>query len=68
MPITRKPLEIPPAVTRQFAADMRAYHAEQEDIRRDRIAVGTRHMLLEYTPAGAKPRLSEAKELCEIMR
>ncbi len=68
MPITRKPLEIPPAVARQFAADMRAYHAEQDDIRRDRIAVGTRHMLLEYTPAGTKPRLSEVNELFEIMR
>ena len=27
---------------RQFAADMQAYHAEQDDIRRDRITVGTR--------------------------
>ncbi|OMI06899.1 hypothetical protein BSN85_21495 [Bradyrhizobium brasilense] len=68
MPITRKPLEIPPAVTRQFAANIWAYHAEQDDIRRDRIVVGTRHMLLEYTPAGTKSRLSEVKELFEIMR
>ncbi|WP_338832180.1 hypothetical protein [Bradyrhizobium sp. 27S5] len=61
MPITRKPLEIPPEIARQFAADMRAYRAEQDDIRRDRIAVGTRHMLLEHMTAGTKPRLSEVK-------
>ncbi|GKQ50983.1 hypothetical protein [Bradyrhizobium sp. Ce-3] len=48
MPITRKPLEIPPKVARQFAADMQAYHAERDDIRRDRTAVGNRHMLLEH--------------------
>jgi hypothetical protein len=68
MPITRKPLEIPPEVARQFAADMQAYHAEQDDNRRDRIAVGTRHMLLEHMPAGTKLRLSEVKELFERMR
>lgn len=53
---------------RQFAADMQAYHAEQDDIRRDRITVGTRHMLLEHMPAGTKLRLSEVKELFELMR
>ncbi|WP_283809225.1 hypothetical protein [Bradyrhizobium pachyrhizi] len=41
MPITRKQLEIPPEVGRQFAADM---------------------------PAGAKLRLTEVKELFELMR
>ncbi|MGF6312606.1 hypothetical protein ABIB82_006499 [Bradyrhizobium sp. i1.8.4] len=64
MPITRNP----PAVARQFAADMRAYHAEQDGNRRDRIAVGIRHMLLEHMPASTKPRLSEIKELFELMR
>ncbi|UGY23548.1 hypothetical protein HU675_0037260 [Bradyrhizobium septentrionale] len=39
----------PPEVACQFAADMKAYH---DDIRRDGIAVGTRHMLLEHMPAG----------------
>ncbi|UGY14407.1 hypothetical protein [Bradyrhizobium septentrionale] len=61
MPITRKPIEIPPQVARQFAADMKAYHAEQDNNQRDRIAVGTRHMLLEHTPTGTKLRLSEVK-------
>ncbi|WP_429032684.1 hypothetical protein [Bradyrhizobium sp. I1.14.4] len=47
---------------------MRAYHAEQDGNRRDRIAVGIRHMLLEHMPASTKPRLSEIKELFELMR
>jgi hypothetical protein len=34
MAIRRKPLEIPPAAARQFVADMQAYHAERNDIRR----------------------------------
>ena len=68
MPITRKPLEISPEVARQFAADMLAYHAERDDNQRDRIAVGARHMLLEHMPAGTKLRLSEVKELFELMR
>lgn len=68
MPITRKPLDIPPEVARKFAADMAAYHVERDDIRRDRIAVGTRHMLLEHMPAGTKLRLSEVKELFERLR
>jgi hypothetical protein len=68
MPITRKPLEIPPEVAQQFAADMQAYRAERDDNRRDRIAAGTRHMLLQHMPAGTKLRLSEIKELFELMR
>lgn len=66
--LKRKPIEIPPEVARQFAADMKAYHSEQDDVRRDRIAVGTRHMLLEHMPAGTKLRLREVKELFKLMR
>lgn len=61
-------MDIPPEVARQFAADRRAYNAEQDSSRRDRIAVGTGHMLLGHMPAGIKLRLSEAKELFELMR
>jgi hypothetical protein len=68
MPIRRKSLEIPPEAARQFAADMRACHAESDDIRRGEIAAGTRHMLLDHMPAGAKLRLSEVKELFDLMR
>ncbi|MGY4572516.1 hypothetical protein GPL21_35730 [Bradyrhizobium pachyrhizi] len=68
VPINRKLLEIPPEVVRRFAADMEAYHAEQDDIQRDRIAVGTRHMLLGQMPVDTKLRLSEVRELLELMR
>ena len=68
MTITRKPLEIASEVARLFEADMRAYHAGQDDIRRDRIAVGTRHMLLQHMPTNTKLRLSEIKEPVELMK
>ncbi|PDT74107.1 hypothetical protein [Bradyrhizobium sp. C9] len=68
MPVKRKPIEIPPEIAREFVADMKAYHAEQDEIRQDRIAVGTRHMLLQHMPTGTKLRLSEVKELFELMR
>jgi hypothetical protein len=61
--IKRREIEIPPAVARQFAADMEAYHAETNATRRDAIAAGTRHILLEVLPAGTKLRVSEVKEL-----
>lgn len=35
----RKPPEVPPAVTRSFVDDMRAYFAEDNPIKRDGIAV-----------------------------
>ncbi|QIG92079.1 hypothetical protein [Bradyrhizobium sp. 6(2017)] len=41
MPITRKPLEIPPEVSRQFADDMQAFHAERDPLKRDEIAANT---------------------------
>ncbi|KJC58915.1 hypothetical protein UP10_21715 [Bradyrhizobium sp. LTSPM299] len=68
MPIRRKPLEIPPAAARQFVADMQAYHAEQDVNRRDEIAAGKRHMLLDHMPSGTKLRVTEVKELFELMR
>jgi hypothetical protein len=34
----RKPIELPPAVARQFVEDMRAFYAEKNPIKRDEIA------------------------------
>ncbi|WGS18810.1 MULTISPECIES: hypothetical protein [unclassified Bradyrhizobium] len=68
MSITRKPIEIPPEVARQFVADMEAYHAERDLLRRDEIAGRTRHTLLGHMPAGSKLRLSEVKELFDQLR
>ncbi|GIQ72789.1 hypothetical protein BraRD5C2_12250 [Bradyrhizobium sp. RD5-C2] len=66
MPIPRKPIEVPPEVARQFSADMQAYYAGQDDIQRDRITVGTPHMLLQHI-VGTRLRLSEVR-LFELMR
>ena len=68
MPITRKPLEIPPETARQFAANMRAFHAEYDPLKRDEIAADTRHILLQHMPKGTKLRLADVLELFELMR
>ncbi|WP_029080736.1 hypothetical protein [Bradyrhizobium sp. th.b2] len=68
MPVTRKPIEIPPAIGRRFAAQLEAYHTEQDANRRDEIAAETRHMLMQHMPAGSKLRMSEVKELFALMR
>ncbi|MBR0698259.1 hypothetical protein [Bradyrhizobium lablabi] len=64
----RSPIEIPPQIARQFAAHMRAYHAEQNDTQRGEIAVRTRHMLLEHMPSGSNLRLNEIRKLFDLMR
>ncbi|MGY2988705.1 hypothetical protein [Bradyrhizobium sp. USDA 4508] len=68
MPITRKQLEIPPEVAREFAAKMRTFHAEVDPLKRDGIAADTRHILLEHMPKGTKLRLADVIELFELMR
>lgn len=68
MPITRKPLEIPPEVARSFEVYMRAFHAEQDPLKRDGIAADTRHALLQHMPKGTKLRLADVIELFRLMR
>ncbi|MHC2241213.1 hypothetical protein ACVJH7_000520 [Bradyrhizobium elkanii] len=68
MPITRKHLEIPPEVARQFATKLEAFHAEYSPLKRDEIAADTRHLLLQHMPKGAKLRLADVFELFELMR
>ena len=66
--LKQKQIEISPETARQFRAEMRAYYAEQDTIRRDEIAARVRHMLLEDMPKGSKLRLTEVIELFELMR
>ena len=68
MPITRKPLEIPPEAAKKFAANTRLFHAEQSPLKRDEIAANTRHILLQHMPKGAKLRLADVLELFQLMR
>jgi hypothetical protein len=41
----RKPSELPPAVARNIARDMRAFFAEKDSIKKHGIAAGTLHIL-----------------------
>lgn len=61
-------LEIPPEVARQFAVDMKAFHAEYDAIKRDEIAANSWHLLMQHIPKGAKLRLVDVIELFELMR
>jgi hypothetical protein len=40
-----KPIELPPAVARRFVDDMRAFHAEENAVKRDEIAAREAHIL-----------------------
>jgi hypothetical protein len=56
--ITRKPLDLPPAVAKAFVKDMKAFFAEEDRYKQDEIAQDTRSVRQE------KPlRLSCAKEM-----
>lgn len=56
----RKPLELPPEITRKFRDDMRAFLAETNQIKRDEIAARQLHVLSAYEK---NLRLSDVKEL-----
>ena len=44
----RKPLHLPPDVTRAFVEDMKAYFAEENRLKRDEIALRQLHVLREH--------------------
>lgn len=60
----RKPLDLPPDVARAFVEDMRAYFAEENQIKCDGIAVRQLRALREHHgPREKKLRLSDVKEM-----
>ena len=62
----RKPIELQPAVARRFVEDMRAFHAEENAVKRDEIAARQLHALRQqYT---GKLWLSDVREMFEQMR
>ena len=61
-----KPIDLPPAVARRFADDMRAFHAEQDGHKADEIAARQLHALKHHYTG--KLRLSDVKEMFEQMR
>jgi len=67
--MARKPLELPPEVGRRFMADLRAFHAEDNPIKRDEIAAHQVRALNEHRrPRDPKVRLADVKRLFELMR
>jgi hypothetical protein len=62
--VTRKPLDLPPAVAREFMKDMMAYFAEDDGHRRDAIAARQLHALREVQgPREKALRLSDVKRM-----
>jgi hypothetical protein len=65
----RKPLEIPPAVARAFAKDIRAFHAATTGLERDEIAARQLHALQEHQRPGEKKlRLIDVHEMFLAMK
>jgi hypothetical protein len=57
----RKPIGQPPAVTRAFVKDMRAFLAEKDAIKRDEIAARQLHALKQHY--SGQLRLFDVKEM-----
>lgn len=67
--VTRKPLELPPEVAKAFFSDVRAYFAESDKHRRDRIAVYQLRALQQYQgPLEKKLQLSDIRHMLEQMK
>ena len=67
--IKRGPLEIPPAVALQFIADLQAYYAEDDAVKRDEIAGRQLRALRQYQrPREERFRLADVKRLFELMK
>jgi hypothetical protein len=62
----RKPIELPPAVARNFVRDVHSYFAEKNTIKRDAIAAQTLHSLKQHY--AGKLRLTDVKEMFVQMR
>ena len=63
-----KPLDLPPAIAREFMRDMKAYFAEPAAHKRDAIAARQRHALSEFQSSREiKLRLSDVKRMFILM-
>lgn len=61
--ISRKPLDLPPAVAHAFVEDMRAFFAEENPVKRDAIALRQLMLLKEHQgPRDRQLRLEEIRE------
>ena len=64
----RKPIELPPEVAKALVADMLAYYAETNPIKRDEIAARQMSVLRQYQAPREKPvRISDEREMFRQM-
>ena len=64
----RKPIELPPEVAETFVADMRAFFAEPNLIKRDEIAARQMSVLRQYQGPREKPvRIPDIMEMFRQM-
>jgi hypothetical protein len=64
-----KPLELPPDVARRFMKDLRAFFAEDSQIKRDEIAARQMSALRKYQGPREKPvRIPDIREMFLQMR
>jgi hypothetical protein len=62
--MSRKPLDLPPAVAKALAKDMAAYFAEEDRLKRNEIALRQLHVLREHQgPREETLRLSDVKAM-----
>jgi hypothetical protein len=60
----RKPIELPPAVARDFLADKRAFFAETSSIKKDEIAARQAWLLNQHLgPGDKKLRVADVRGL-----
>jgi hypothetical protein len=65
----KKPLELPMKVAKAFIRDMRAFHAEPSEIKRDEIAGRQMDALRQFQRPSEKPvRIPDIKEMFEAMK
>jgi hypothetical protein len=62
----RIPMNLPSEVARRFLEDMRAFHAEENAIKRDEIAARQLHALKQHY--AGKLRLSDVLKMFEQMK
>ena len=64
-----KPIELPPEVAKAFIRDMKAFFAEESQIKRDEIATRQLVSLNEYLGRRQRPlRVIDVKEMFRQMR
>jgi hypothetical protein len=62
----RRPIELPPSVARAFVRDMKAFFAEDSQIKRDEIAA--RQLFALKQPYNGKLKLTDVREMFVQMR